>query len=135
MIAKDSVKFDQKEYDRRYYIVHLERRKETNSKYYTKHKKEINERRRKRYKENPKRCKEINRKSDLVKIGWTPEMYELSLLEQGNRCAICRLPMSKACADHKHVTPPEPRGILCINCNTAIGSFKENPEIIRAAAD
>lgn len=67
--------------------------------------------------------------------GWTHGMYETTLKEQGNLCAICRLPFDRPCADHKHTTPPEPRGILCNGCNTAIGLLKESPEICRAAAD
>ena len=67
--------------------------------------------------------------------GWTVGMFETTLAEQGNRCAICRLPFDRACADHKHVTPPEPRGILCNGCNTAIGLLKESPETCRAAAE
>src|ERR1035437_3056688 len=50
-----------------------------------------------------------------LKNGWTPEMFEQTLLEQGNVCAVCREPFTDkdaACADHKHVNPPEPRGLL-----------------------
>jgi Recombination endonuclease VII len=67
--------------------------------------------------------------------GWTIGMFEVTLAEQGNRCAICRLPFDRPCADHKHSDPPEPRGILCNGCNTAIGLLKENPEVCRAAAE
>ena len=67
--------------------------------------------------------------------GWTVGMLEQTLVEQGNRCAICRLPFDRPCADHKHSTPPEPRGVLCNGCNTAIGLLKESPETCRAAAE
>ena len=67
--------------------------------------------------------------------GWTVGMFETTMSEQGNRCAICRLPFDRTCADHKHVQPPEPRGVLCNGCNTAIGLLKENPETCRAAAE
>lgn len=72
-----------------------------------------------------------------LKNGWTPEMFEQTLLEQGNVCAVCREPFTDkdaACADHKHVNPPEPRGVLHHSCNVAIGLLKENPARIRAAA-
>ncbi len=36
--------------------------------------------------------------------------------------------------DHCHSTGAI-RGLLCSNCNTAIGLLSDNPEIIRKAAD
>jgi hypothetical protein len=84
---------------------------------------------------NPEKAKQHRRKQTLKRHGWTPEMLVQTLREQGGRCAICRLPMNPPCADHKHVTPPEPRALLCINCNTMIGQAQENPETCRAAAD
>src|SRR5271166_5017043 len=38
------------------------------------------------------------------KNGWTPEMFEQTLIEQGNVCAVCREPFTEediACADHR----------------------------------
>ena len=70
--------------------------------------------------------------------GWTLEMWTQTMLEQGNVCALCRKPFTEedfACADHKHINPPEPRGILHISCNLGIGQFKDSPELLRAAAD
>jgi Recombination endonuclease VII len=70
--------------------------------------------------------------------GWTSEMWEQTLIEQGNVCALCRKPFTEvdyACADHKHVNPPEPRGILHMTCNFGIGHFKDDPATMRAAAD
>jgi hypothetical protein len=77
------------------------------------------------------------RKSRLKSKGWTPEMFKQTLLEQGNVCALCRKPFTEgdpAHADHKHVNPPEPRGVLHRNCNLAIGLFRDNPEMCREAA-
>jgi Recombination endonuclease VII len=37
--------------------------------------------------------------------------------------------------DHKHSQPPEPRALLCHNCNAGLGQFKDSPEICRAAAE
>lgn len=74
----------------------------------------------------------------LKKNGWTLEMFSITLVEQGNVCALCRLPFTKEnppVADHKHVVPPEPRGILCNGCNAAIGLLRESPETCRAAAE
>jgi len=66
--------------------------------------------------------------------GWNPEMIAQTTVEQGNRCAICRLP-KKLCTDHKHVRPPQPRALLCSSCNSLIGFAKDSPEVCRAAAD
>ena len=78
------------------------------------------------------------RRSNLKVLGWTPEMFAQTLLEQGNVCASCREPFTEKDpphADHKHVEPPEPRGVLHSSCNSVIGLLKESPARIRAAAD
>ncbi len=66
------------------------------------------------------------------------ELYELRLQEQGNTCAICgtNTPGGKGefHADHDHETN-QPRGVLCHNCNVALGNFQDNPEILRAAIE
>jgi hypothetical protein len=70
--------------------------------------------------------------------GWTPEMFDQTLLEQGNVCALCRKPFTKkdpACPDHKHSSIPEPRGVLHLKCNTGIGMFRDDPEMLRAAIE
>lgn len=77
----------------------------------------------------------LNPEQRMRRNGWTVGMFNTTLAEQMNRCAICRLPMERSCGDHKHTEPPEPRGILCDGCNTAIGLLKENPETCRAAAE
>jgi len=84
----------------------------------------------------------MNRKSSLKEAGWTPETFETAKQEQGNRCAICKeIPQQiyKDAAevlvpDHKHVKPPIPRALLCVGCNTGLGSFRESPEYLEAAA-
>ena len=79
-----------------------------------------------------------SRKADLQSMGWTQQMIEVTLGEQGNACALCRKPFTTAqppCADHRHSRPPEPRGMVHSNCNSLIGFAKESPEICRAAAE
>lgn len=84
------------------------------------------------------------RRVSLRNMGWTQQMVETTSAEQGNRCAICRKPSDHKghqmhagglVADHKHSKPPEPRAMLCSNCNSLIGFAKDNPEICRAAAE
>ena len=82
------------------------------------------------------------RKAQLKRVGWTTERFEEQLKEQDNKCAICRKSLQlhvgqqeiRACADHKHVDPPKPRGILCPQCNVGIGNLQDSPEILEAAA-
>jgi hypothetical protein len=61
----------------------------------------------------------------------TLEYYNELFLKQNGCCAICtkhqnefKRPLS---VDHCHITN-KIRGLLCVNCNSAIGLFKENEE-------
>ena len=82
------------------------------------------------------------RKSQLKTVGWTPELFERTLEEQDRKCAVCKKELrlsigqqeARACADHKHIIPPKPRGILCPQCNVGIGNLKDSPEVLEAAA-
>lgn len=60
----------------------------------------------------------------------------ISLQEsQGNKCAICEQELTdskKTHVDHCHETN-KVRGILCLHCNTGLGHFKDNPELLRKA--
>jgi len=70
-------------------------------------------------------------------INFTVEEYDRLLKHQSNCCAICGAEKCKngdrLCVDHCH-EKNEIRGLLCHYCNTAIGKFKDNPELIRKAA-
>ena len=87
-----------------------------------------------RYRSKPQGRAKI-RAGHLRPKGWTTERYDTALQEQGNCCAVCREPFLKVpCADHKHSTPPVPRGLLCSNCNSLLGFAKDSPERCEAAA-
>lgn len=78
-------------------------------------------------------CKKSIYKSLGIVI--TKEEYVKKLELQNNRCAICNtLPSEKKslALDHCHVTL-KVRGFLCDNCNTAIGKFKDNLELLSNA--
>lgn len=79
------------------------------------------------------RCK-IMQKCMLKKAGWTPESVEDAKRKQNNRCAICRVVMKAPQADHEHVVPPNPRGLLCRSCNIGLGHFKDSPKLLKEAA-
>lgn len=68
------------------------------------------------------------------KYGLTPEIFNRILFEQGNTCAICRLPDRKWNVDHDHTTG-KVRAILCNCCNRALGYFKDSTKIVTAAAE
>jgi hypothetical protein len=75
--------------------------------------------------------------------GWTPELFYSAIKKQNGECAICNRKLtfengtsgSRACTDHQHTVPPNPRGILCSPCNSAIGLLKDSPELCEAAAE
>ncbi|MFB9187251.1 endonuclease VII domain-containing protein [Dactylosporangium sucinum] len=56
------------------------------------------------------------------------------LASQGGRCLICREPMTLPAVDHDHATGAV-RGILCRPCNSGLGFFKDNPEILSRAIE
>jgi Recombination endonuclease VII len=90
----------------------------------------------------PSHTPEERRKSSLKYLGWSPELFDKVWKEQEGKCAICSKNMNlelvqngaRACADHVHIDPPKPRGILCTNCNAMIGQGQDNPETMTAAA-
>lgn len=83
------------------------------------------------------------RKYYWQKSGWTEEEYYQVFTEQNGRCYICgELETAKRgeqvivlSADHIHVDPPIPRRLLCRDCNLMLGKGKDNPSLLRKAAD
>lgn len=47
-------------------------------------------------------------------------------------CEICGVEEGRMCYDHNHNTG-EFRGVLCMNCNTALGGFKDSPALLSKA--
>lgn len=75
----------------------------------------------------------------IKKFGLTLEEFSRMLESQSGQCAICGYsdmsdPNFFPLVDHCHETGYV-RQLLCMNCNQAIGKFKDNPELLRAAAD
>ena len=70
--------------------------------------------------------------------GLSPDAISALLASQGNVCAICGAgePGSKAGwnLDHCHKTN-RVRFVLCAHCNRGLGAFRDNPAIMRKAAD
>jgi hypothetical protein len=67
--------------------------------------------------------------------GLNEEQYNNMILSQNNICAICHKPSDKTLhIDHDHVTG-RVRGLLCSNCNTGIGFFKEDIDSLASAIE
>ena len=91
-------------------------------------------RHREKYKE---REKENGRARQLRKRGITAEEFNSKLKLQDGKCAICDRPQDASIKflsiDHDHKTN-KLRGLLCSNCNRGIGCFKDDPQLLIAAA-
>lgn len=83
-----------------------------------------------------------NRKNQLAKYGLTVDDYDRMLAEQGGVCKLCGQPpnpegiraSSKLHADHDHESGVV-RDLLCTTCNRGLGYFKDDPVLLRAAAE
>lgn len=61
-------------------------------------------------------------------FGLTKEKYNALLVSQNGVCAICKKPNTKErrlAVDHNHETNVV-RGLLCHNCNLAVGNLKDS---------
>lgn len=71
----------------------------------------------------------------LRKLGLEPEDYDRMFEEQDGKCAICRKPEvsgKRLAVDHDHETN-RVRGLLCRNCNVALGLLKDDVERLQNA--
>jgi len=86
------------------------------------------------YLKNKKKCNEDSRKSRLrLNYGLTATDYNRMFEQQNGCCAICGRHQSglskRLCVDHDHKTD-EVRGLLCSNCNSGLGYFKDCKEFL-----
>jgi hypothetical protein len=89
---------------------------------------------------NPDKVKNM----DLRKrFGITLDQYRQMSLEQDHKCALCIQPETAVDAkgaerfmavDHCHKTG-KIRALLCASCNKALGGFKDDPALLRKAAE
>ncbi len=68
----------------------------------------------------------------------TEEQYQDMLLLQNNSCAICGAHTAGGKGswhvDHNHTTN-KVRGLLCHKCNTGLGLFSDNPDLLTKARE
>ena len=82
-------------------------------------------------KQHIKQRRKIKSREEILKEhNITAKQYQEFLNNQNNKCAICGINFSdikptSIHIDHDHNTN-KIRGILCLNCNIAIGLFKDN---------
>lgn len=122
-------------YAREQYEKHKEKHREANAAYRAKNRDRI----RAQQKEWRDANKETVKRNNLKLSCFTPELLKEVLEFQGHRCAICAdnlrpRPVKHTHADHCHATK-EPRGVLCTQCNTALGLFKDDPARLQKAIE
>lgn len=79
------------------------------------------------------------RRNNLKLVNFTPELKDEMLAFQNYKCAICEddlnlRPSKHIHADHCHKTKTA-RGILCTQCNSGMGLFKDDPDRLKKAIE
>lgn len=122
-----------KEINRNQYLLRREERIKKQSEWAKNNKDKIDAAKKRRLEKDP----EYNRRWLLKKYGLSKSDFNKMMLAQNNSCWICSITFktnSDAKIDHCHNTNIV-RGLLCSNCNTAIGLVKENIKTLRIMID
>lgn len=85
--------------------------------------------------ENNKNRAERSRRNSYFKrkYGISLDEYEDMAKSQDGKCLICNEVNKRNLAvDHCHKSG-KVRGLLCLNCNTGLGQFKDDPELLEKA--
>ena len=121
-------------YERQYHLEHREKRLIKGRNKYALNKESLLRRQREKYRQNT----DYYRNIDLMKhYGITLQQYNDRLKNQNYVCAICKKPetvlnarssrVKNLAVDHCHATG-KIRGLLCTNCNRALGNLKDSFE-------
>jgi hypothetical protein len=126
-------------YDKERYAndpVFQARVKAANSAWHKANRRKINARRQHRLAIDPKYAEAVRDEALRRKYGITLQEYTAMVARQDGVCALCRRnPIEKSlCVDHCHDTQML-RLLLCDGCNTGLGKFGHNPDLLRAGAD
>ena len=78
-------------------------------------------------------------KALMKKYGITPEIYEQERVKQDFKCILCgkhekTQPHKRLYVDHCHDSGLY-RGLLCVTCNTALGGFNDDIELMKKAIE
>lgn len=78
----------------------------------------------------------VRRQNLKSNYGLTPAAYDKLAKAQSGLCVICKQPplgkRKLLCVDHSRASG-KVRALLCLQCNTGLGMFKEDPSRLRAA--
>jgi hypothetical protein len=95
-------------------------------------------------KDNPEQWKlAVRRNNFRNNFGITLEEYDEMVSRQDGLCAICGNPetvkharsgIHRLSVDHDHATG-QIRALLCKACNSGLGQFRDDPALLRKAAD
>lgn len=114
-------------YDREYYSNHREKKIEQQIKYRSSNKDKIKKLSHERYSKY---------RSYLKNYGITLDEYNGLLIKQNNECKICHKHITQSkhafAVDHDHDTGIV-RGLLCSKCNSALGLFEDNANVLLSA--
>lgn len=99
---------------------------------------EANRQKAKEYARRYNHSDKARNKAYLRSYNITLEDYNRMLEEQGNVCKIClqleqmlhKGNPKRLCVDHDHTTG-RVRGLLCQRCNTTLGRYEDNPELMK----
>lgn len=107
--------------------------------YYHAHRTQIREKMNKKWAADPQMRAAARSYQLKRKFGIDAAEYDQLLAQQGHACAICR---SKTpgngrvkffAVDHDHQNNTV-RGLLCVQCNTALGNLRDQPDLCEKAA-
>ena len=87
----------------------------------------------KQYREAPDSCEKIKARKRANGAGLSPADIQEILSRQGGVCAICG-GENPTDLDHCHETG-KVRWLLCKHCNRGLGAFKDDPSLLRKAAE
>lgn len=144
-------KMTSKEYQAKWRRDNPEKFKSYTKKYREKNREKLKQVQKDYYENNPEKKKEIKKKRNNYKRNNPEKMrghhlrreynisledYSKLLQEQQSRCAICEIHTTdigraNLDVDHCHSTG-KIRGLLCPNCNKALGLLKDNIEIVNS---
>ena len=110
-----------------------DRYRELTKRYASENREKVKETSRLWYAENKARAAATNRRNKLRGYGLTQDQFEAMMIDQMGQCLICCTEMNPPAVDHDHATG-EVRGLLCRQCNAALGLLRDDPAILARAA-
>jgi hypothetical protein len=138
----------QKIRSKRWREKHPDRVKRINAEQHKKHRKKILARKKNQYRQDPEKARERSLKwqknnpekvrAKRIRDSWGMSLQEYDALidQAGTTCPICKKSFGEnpPCLDHDHSTG-KIRGIICRVCNSGIGFFHENINVLLNAVE